>query len=139
MLLPMPREPEWRTTQTRSSSSRQTSTKWLPEPRVPSWRSARSWSKPAACGSGSSFSQRAALSACARRGVSLAWLVLSADAGGDGAREEVYQRREVAREGLAGPVGADGDHAAADVDADGGGDEGVVEGGYDAADGGALT
>ena len=66
MLLPMPREPEWRTTHTRSVSSRQTSTKWLPEPRVPSWRRALSWSKPAGCGSGLSFSQRAALPAWAR-------------------------------------------------------------------------
>jgi hypothetical protein len=35
-LLPTPREPECRNSQTRSSSSRLTSMKWLPEPRLPS-------------------------------------------------------------------------------------------------------
>ena len=34
----MPRLPEWSITQTRSSSSRHTSMKWLPPPSVPSWR-----------------------------------------------------------------------------------------------------
>src|SRR5579872_363284 len=34
-VLPMPREPEWSTTQTRPCSSWQTSKKWLPDPSVP--------------------------------------------------------------------------------------------------------
>src|SRR3954462_2686381 len=37
MRLPVPREPEWSITQTRCSSSRQISMKWLPPPIDPSW------------------------------------------------------------------------------------------------------
>ena len=37
MALPMPRLPECSITQTRFSSSRHTSMKWLPPPSVPSW------------------------------------------------------------------------------------------------------
>ena len=37
ILLPIPRDPEWRNSHTVPVSSAVTSMKWLPEPRVPSW------------------------------------------------------------------------------------------------------
>ena len=116
--LPTPREPECSTTHTVSSSSRQTSTKWLPEPSEPDWSIVLR----------QSLSECSTISGCESRGnhdcvadrvgcVSLAVVAL-ADAGRDRARDRVVQRREVVGEVGGTQVRARGDHPAADVDAD---------------------
>ena len=137
--LPMPREPECRTTQTVSSSSRQTSTKWLPDPRVPSWssalrepasgrgRCAGRWSRSQAA---AAFDRRSA-AASARRPV---WP--RPMPAGIACSMPDQHRAEVVGQVGGGEVGADGGHAAADVDADAGRDDRAL-GGDDRADGGA--
>ncbi len=129
--LPMPRLPECRTIQTRSRSSRQTSTKWLPLPRLPNcaaivavWRSVSSEAEPggrprASSAGGTSSSERSC--------------PLPTPAG-IRSRSKPCSVVEVVRQLGGAQVGLCRHHAAADVDPDRRRQEGVL-GRHDAADG----
>ena len=127
--LPMPRLPECSTTHTRPRSSTHSSKKWLPEPSVPNCLAALSaWAVDSSVAGRWFDSQRSA------RVADL--VVAPAHAGGHGPLDAAEQRLERVGQLVLGDVELGGDHAAADVDADGRRDDGAL-GGDHRADGGA--
>ena len=142
MRLPMPREPECSITHTRSSSSRQTSMKWLPPPSEPRCVTLCA-SRMAGCLSSSSLQAvgQAAVGEQAADGVRHAVLpaALEADAAvRHGRLDAEPQLGEAVRQVAGGERRAHRHHAAADVDADRRRHD-RRPGGDDGADGGALA
>ena len=116
ILLPTPREPECRNSQTAPVSSTVTSMKWLPEPSVPSCSAQlpayRAGSNPACSAALASVSTRRPAVA-RQRGV-----VARRPTAGPRARSPRAAATRSGRQLVAVVLGAHGHHAAADVDAD---------------------
>ena len=134
--LPTPREPECRNSHTPPVSSAVTSMKWLPDPRVPSCRSHRlaydAGSKPASAASAAQLLEPLLGVLAADRAVR------GTGVERDGPLDRLAHRLAVAGQVAGGVLGAHGDHAAADVHADGGRDD-RTEGRDDRPDGGTQA